>query len=212
MISKLHYITQEIEGKTHLQLIEEACGADVKWIQLRLKDKSDHEHIEIAGKALEICKTNGVKLIINDNVLVAKEVGADGVHLGKEDMPITEARKILGNKIIIGGTANTFEDVKALVLAGVDYVGLGPFRFTSTKKKLSPVLGLEGYDSIMQKCKEENLTIPVIAIGGIVPQDVRKILNTGIYGFAVAGYMNHAKNMKSAMNEFLVEIEQEKTV
>jgi thiamine-phosphate pyrophosphorylase len=202
MISKLHYITQDVEGKLHQQLAEEACASGVDWVQLRLKNKSESEWKKIAIEVLEICNKYNAKLIINDNVALAKEIGAHGVHLGKEDMSPVEARKILGNNFIIGGTANTFEDVKVLFAAGVNYIGLGPFRFTFTKEKLSPILGIEGYRSVIEKCKSENMHVPIIAIGGITIKDVSEIIQTGIYGVAVASAISNSTNKKNVVSEF----------
>jgi len=201
-VSKLHYITQDIENKTHLDLIQEACEAGVDWIQLRLKNKSYEEWKEVASAALAICKKYKAKLIINDNVALAKEIGADGVHLGKHDMPTEKAREILGNDIIIGGTANTFEDIKHHVAAGVNYIGLGPFRYTTTKENLSPIVGLEGYATIIQWCKQENFQTPVIAIGGIVAADVEGLLNVGVHGIAVASAITNAADKKEVVKEF----------
>ncbi len=210
MISKLHYITQEINGKTHVQLAEEACIAGLSWIQLRVKNKTEREWKEIALETLAVCRKYNAKLIVNDSVDLAKEIGADGVHLGKQDISTEEARKILGNNFIIGGTANTFEDIKMHAATGVDYIGLGPFRFTATKEKLSPVLGLDEYTTIMQQCKSEKINVPVIAIGGISASDVEEIFNTGIYGIAVAGAIAFSKDKAETINEFLSQIEKQK--
>lgn len=194
MISRLHYITQDSPNKSHTQLIEEACVSGADWVQLRLKNKPYKEWKEIAVESLKICKKYNAKLIINDNLALAMEIGANGVHLGKEDMPTFKAREIAGKNFIIGGTANTFEDIKTHAKAGVDYIGLGPFRFTSTKEKLSPVLGLEGYNNIIEKCLKENISVPVIAIGGIMPNDVESLVKTGIYGIAVASAITHSED------------------
>ncbi len=99
-------------------------------------------------------------------------------------MPVAEARGILGKEFIIGGTANTFDDVKMHYKAGADYIGCGPFRFTTTKKDLSPVLGLEGYRSIILQMKEANIHLPIVAIGGITLEDIPSIMETGITGIA----------------------------
>ncbi|MHB8261850.1 MAG: thiamine phosphate synthase [Bacteroidia bacterium] len=208
MISKLHYITQEVEGKTHAQLAEEACLAGVDWIQLRVKNKPYPEWKAIALETLVVCRKHHAKLIINDNVELAKEINADGVHLGKDDLSISEARKIVGTKFIIGGTANTFEDIKMHTASGIDYIGLGPFRFTSTKEKLSPILGIEGYKQIINKCRDNNITIPIIAIGGITTNDISEILNTGVYGVAIAGSITHSPNKKETIKEFLSQLNQ----
>jgi thiamine-phosphate pyrophosphorylase len=202
MISKLHYITQEIEGKTHAQLAEEACIAGVDWVQLRVKNKSYAEWKAIAIETLSVCRKHNAKLIINDNVELAKEINANGVHLGKEDISTAEARKLLGSNFIIGGTANTFEDIK-LHAPNVDYIGLGPFRFTSTKEKLSPVLGIEGYTQIINKCRANNITTPIIAIGGITSNDVSTLLNSGVYGIAIASAITFSKDKRETISQFL---------
>ncbi|MEO8759797.1 MAG: thiamine phosphate synthase [Bacteroidia bacterium] len=206
MISRLHYITQDVAGKTHLDLIKESCEAGVDWVQLRLKDKPYEEWKTIASAALLICNKHNAKLIINDNVALAKEIGAHGVHLGKQDMPTDKAREILGADCIIGGTANTFEDVKMHAASGVDYIGLGPFRYTSTKANLSPILGLDGYQIITNWCKQENISTPIIAIGGIVATDVEGLFNTGVYGVAVASAITHAENKKETVQEFMTKL------
>ncbi len=108
-------------------------------------------------------------------------------------MPIDQARQILGEAFIIGGTANTFEDVVQHYRAGADYLGIGPFRFTTTKKNLSPVLGLEGYSSILSQMKEANIEIPVVAIGGITLRIFLPYF-TGVNGIALSGTILGADN------------------
>jgi len=207
MISKLHYITQEVERKTHAQLAEEACIAGARWVQLRVKNKSYTEWKAIALETLAVCRKHQAKLIINDNVELPKEIHADGVHLGKEDISTAEARKILGSNFIIGGTANTFEDIKMHTASNVDYIGLGPFRFTSTKEKLSPILGIEGYKQIIHKCRDNNITVPIVAIGGITSTDIPELLHTGVYGIAIASAITFSKNKKQTIQEFMSQLE-----
>jgi thiamine-phosphate pyrophosphorylase len=202
-ISKLHYITQDnIFGYTHAQLAEEACMGGAEWVQLRVKKKGYSEWKDIAEDVKNICKKYKAKLIINDNVRIAHEISADGVHLGKSDLHVGEARKILGDEFIIGGTANDFIDIENLAAGKVDYIGLGPFRFTSTKENLSPVLGLEGYKKIMQACKEIKMDIPVIAIGGILIEDIKKILSLGIHGIAVSSGINMAEDKEDMLRKY----------
>jgi len=202
-ISKLHYITQDnIFGYTHAQLAEEVCMGGADWVQLRVKKKGYSEWKEIAEDVQRICKKYKARLIINDNVRIAKEISADGVHLGKSDLDVAEARKILGNGFIIGGTANDFMDIENLATAQVDYIGLGPFRFTKTKENLSPVLGLAGFKSIMQACKDNNINIPVIAIGGILAEDIASILKTGIYGVAVSSGINMSEDKEEMYKRY----------
>ncbi|MDO7742297.1 MAG: thiamine phosphate synthase, partial [Pedobacter sp.] len=131
------------------------------------------------------------KLIVNDYPRIALQADAWGVHLGLDDMPVPEARALLGPDKCIGGTANTFADIQRRAAEGADYIGLGPFRFTTTKKNLSPIVGLQGYTELMKQMREAGITIPVIAIGGINPADIPAILQTGIYGIAISGVLTH---------------------
>ena len=202
MIAQLQFISQESPHLTHLQSIDAACQAGVKWIQLRVKDKPLAEVKVLAEEAKSICLQWGARLIINDYPQIAEAVGADGVHLGKEDPSLQQARRMAGG-IIIGQTANTFEDVWRHALNGADYVGLGPFAFTPTKQKLSPILGLEGYREIMRRCREENIQVPVIAIGGINLKDIPVIMETGVHGIAVSSLICKAENIRLTVASIL---------
>jgi thiamine-phosphate pyrophosphorylase len=203
MISRLHYITQDIAGFTHAELAELACRGGVDWVQLRVKNKNEEEWIEIAAATQKICKRYGAKLIINDNVFIAKEIKADGVHLGQQDMSPKEAREILGKGSIIGGSTNTPEDVRWMVQQEVDYVGIGPYTFTSTKDKLNPVLGIEGIRAVIGHCTTEKINIPFIAIGGIRIEDIPLLLDAGAHGIAVSSGINKAENKSEAAAGFL---------
>jgi thiamine-phosphate pyrophosphorylase len=196
MVEKLHYITQETETLSHIDCVREACIAGLKWIQLRVKDTDEETYLEIAKEAKIICDLYDVVLIINDNVSIAKKVGAHGVHIGQTDMPIEEARSILGENAIIGGTANTFDEITNWINAGADYIGVGPYKMTTTKKNLSPVLGLDGYygiaDNIFKGLTNHLFSReipPIIAIGGIEMEDVEPLLKTGVNGIAVSGLL-----------------------
>ena len=201
-ISRLQYITQDVPYKTHPQLAEEACIAGVEWIQLRIKNKTQEDWLVIAKEVKQVCEKYKAQLIINDNAQIAKEVKAYGIHLGKDDMPVTEARKLLGEKFIIGATANTFEDILKLVEEKADYIGLGPFRFTTTKEKLSPVLNIEGYKEIMEKCDLHKINIPVIAVGGITSNDVEALLEAGVHGVAISSYITNSTNKVQTIQKF----------
>ncbi len=205
-IARLHYITQAIGDNTHAQCAEAACSGGVRWVQLRVKNTSADEWRRQAVATQQVCRTHGAVFIINDNTALAVELGADGVHLGKEDMPPQQARAMLDPDAIIGGTANTFSDIVRLADAGVDYIGLGPFRFTTTKEKLSPVLGLGGYHAILDQCTRAGLHIPVIAIGGIAPGDTAQLIQTGAHGIAVSSAINAAHNPAQAAEQFLHEL------
>lgn len=200
---QLQFISYQNEKMSYLDGIREALAGGCKWIQLRMKGATDEEVRPIALKVKEWCKEQNATFLIDDRVELVKEVGADGVHLGKNDMPIAEARKILGDDFIIGGTANTFEDIKAHYEAGADYIGCGPFRFTTTKEKLSPILGLEGYCEIIQKMKAEKIDIPIVAIGGITKEDIPEIMKTGVNGIALSGSILNAKDPASETHDIM---------
>ncbi|MDX5437250.1 MAG: thiamine phosphate synthase [Pontibacter sp.] len=192
MIAKLHYISQETETLTHIEAIHKALDAGCDWVQLRVKNKSEADVIRYAEEAKKLCVKYNAKLIINDFPHIAKAVEADGLHLGLQDMPIWEARSIVGESMIIGGTANTLQHIRQRVAEGADYVGLGPYRFTTTKEKLSPVLGLNGYTSILRQLTLEDISIPIIAIGGIAAADVPELLLAGVHGIAVSGAITNS--------------------
>lgn len=203
----LQFISHYTEKYTYLDSVKIALEGGCKWVQLRMKDATDAEVLPIAVEAQKLCREAGATFIIDDRVEFVKQIGADGVHLGLGDMPIAEARKILGEKFIIGGTANTFENVKAHYQASANYVGCGPFRFTTTKKKLSLVLGLEGYRSIVSKMKEQGIDIPIVAIGGITAADIAPIMQTGVTGIALSGTVLRAENPVAEMRKIIELIE-----
>ncbi len=201
MIDKLHYISQPIGQGAHLPAIEKALEAGCKWIQLRVKDQEPAYILKEAQAAKALCDAFDAKLVINDHPEIALASGAYGLHLGLQDMSIPEARKIVGSEMIIGGTANTFEQVLQRITEGADYVGLGPYRFTTTKKKLSPILGIAGYEAILRQLRERDIHIPIIAIGGIRVEDVSEIINSGVYGVALSGAITLAADAALAVNE-----------
>ena len=202
-IAAIHYISQDtIPGKEELELIEQACIGGADWIQLRIKDQPEKEVLLRAVRAKELCERYKARLIINDFPRVAAEVEAYGLHLGKNDMDPSEARNIVGNTMIIGGTANTLEEVEYLTKKNVNYIGYGPFRYTTTKKNLSPVVGLEGYQRLSAFCSRKGIQIPVIAIGGILPDDIEAIMATGVAGVAISSVINTSEDPAKAMKFF----------
>ncbi|MDR3253082.1 MAG: thiamine phosphate synthase [Tannerella sp.] len=182
----LLFITHQTERYGYLQSAELALQGGCRQIQLRMKQASPAEVEALARQLKRRCDACNASLYIDDHVDICFNVKAAGVHLGKNDMPPSEARRILGEGFIIGGTADTFERVLEMQRQGVDYIGLGPFRFTETKKNLSPVLGLEGYNEIIRLCRNNNIDIPILAIGGITPDDIPAIMRTGVAGIALS--------------------------
>lgn len=199
----VQFITHYTERYSHLDSVRIALEGGCRWIQLRMKEASPKDILPIAKEAMSLCRKYDATFIIDDFVELAKQIGADGVHLGKNDMPIAEARKILGQDFIIGGTANTFEDVQMLYKTGANYIGCGPFRFTTTKKNLSPILGLEGYQQIISLMKEHKISLPLVAIGGITKKDIPSLMQTGISGIALSGSILRSENPIEEMKEII---------
>jgi thiamine-phosphate pyrophosphorylase len=193
-ISKLQFIT------TSASLAEQACKGGIDWIQLRLKNVSYSEYRDMALEVQKVCKKYNAALIINDRADLALEIGADGVHVGKTDPLSDYIKPLTEGGFIIGCTANTIEDFEHLSGKPVDYIGLGPFRFTETKQNLSPVLGLEGYRNLLAALK--TIPPPIIGIGGIIEKDVPDLLATGLYGIAVSGAISNALNVTEAAKAF----------
>lgn len=163
--------------------------------------------VEAVGREMKrLTDSYGAVLIIDDHVEAVRSVGADGVHLGKNDMPPSQARELLGESSIIGGTCNTYADV-VRVKDDVDYIGCGPFRFTTTKQNLAPVLGLEGYRELMWAMRSEGINIPVVAIGGITLGDVRDVLEAGPDGIALSGEIACAADPTGRTEEIVRAIE-----
>jgi thiamine-phosphate pyrophosphorylase len=201
MLERLYFISQQTATKTHLNAIEEALQAGCRLVQLRVKNQPEAAVLEQAKAAKDLCDRYNAKLIVNDFPQVAKTVGAWGIHVGLQDLPVAEVRAIVGNEMIIGGTANTFEHIQQRVQEGVNYIGLGPYRFTTTKEKLSPVLGLEGYQRIMDQMRTANIQMPIVAIGGVLPDDVAGLLDAGVYGVAVSGAITNAIDQKGEVTK-----------
>ena len=201
----IQFITHETGSIGYVEGARMALEGGCKWIQLRMKDASDDEVRQAAAEIQPMCKEHEAVFLLDDRVELAKELHADGVHLGKNDMPIDEARRILGEEYIIGGTANTFEDIQRIAAQGADYIGCGPFRFTTTKKNLAPVLGIEGYRDIIAKMRNAVINIPMVAIGGITPDDIDEILATGVQGIAVSGTVLNADDPVAMMKSLLLQ-------
>lgn len=199
----VQFITHYTDRYSYLDSARMALEGGCRWIQLRMKDHSLDEVEEIGRKVQALCKQYEAILIIDDHVELAKKLQADGVHLGLKDMPVREARQVLGEGFLIGGTANTFEDIVQHWQGGADYIGCGPFRYTDTKKNLSPVLGLEGYASILRQMREADIPLPVVAIGGITRTDIPAILQTGVRGIALSGTVLRAEDPVQEMREIL---------
>ena len=199
----VQFITHCTDKYTYLDSARMALEGGCRWIQLRMKDHPLDEVEETGRQVQALCKAYDAIFVIDDHVELAQKLHADGVHLGLKDMPVHEARKVLGEEFLIGGTANTFEDILLHWRGGADYIGCGPFRFTETKKNLSPVLGLEGYARILRQMKEAGVDMPVVAIGGITKADIPDLMRTGVQGIALSGTVLRAQDPAGEMRQIL---------
>lgn len=200
-LEKVQFITHSNYNIDYFQSAVLALKGGLRFIQLRMKDSNREELISTGKRIKEECDKYNSLFILDDHVELVNEIGANGVHLGKEDMPIKKARKILGDNKIIGGTANNFEDIVKHYNDGADYIGLGPLRYTNTKKKLSPILGFEGYRNIIEKCKTQGIDIPIYAIGGIRIEDIEGLKRIGVFGIAISSLILESKNSETTINE-----------
>ncbi|KXH83708.1 thiamine-phosphate synthase [Chryseobacterium kwangjuense] len=188
MMEKLQYISQGLTKTEQEYNIRKALDHGIQWVQVRWKNADETEFFRLCEISKKLCSEYQALCIINDHVDIAKDIDADGVHLGLKDLSIDIARHILGQNKIIGGTANTISDVLQRMNEPCDYIGLGPLRFTATKEQLSPVLGFDGYRSIVKHLEDNSVAIPrIFAIGGVVLQDIELLQQIGIYGVAVSG-------------------------
>ncbi|MBD5368709.1 MAG: thiamine phosphate synthase [Bacteroides sp.] len=188
----LQFITHPSEKYSIAEEVQMVIEGGCRWVQLRLKDVSDEEFIQIAEEVIPLCRESNTFLVFDDRVELAVKMHVHGVHLGKNDMPPAQARELMGAEAIIGCTANTAADITALSGIDVDYVGLGPYRHTTTKERLSPILGLEGYRKVVAEASAAGNKLPIVAIGGITIDDIEPILATGVNGIAMSGAIINA--------------------
>lgn len=195
MLAKSHYISDGDTEKSQLYNVQSALDAGLNCVQFRFKNVEHQQRCRTAEKVKELCDRYSSNLIINDHIDIALALDAHGVHLGLSDTAIGVARKLLPHKII-GGTANTLEHLIQRNREGCDYIGLGPYRFTATKRELDPVLGIENYKILLSECTRMNLKTPIIAIGGIQLGDIEELLQCGIYGVAFSSLINTSNDQK----------------
>lgn len=188
----LQFITHPSDKYSIPEEVQMVLEGGCKWIQLRMKEASDEEFRETALEIIPMCKENEAFLVFDDRVELAMELSVHGVHLGKNDMNPLVARETMGAEAIIGCTANTAADIIAFRGWDVDYVGLGPFRYTTTKANLSPLIGLDGYRSIVKEVRDADILLPIVAIGGITLEDIPSIMETGVNGVAMSGAIINA--------------------
>lgn len=199
----LQYITNTDTKVSVAEQIRGVIAGGCRWVQIRMKDASDEEISAVVSEIKPLCIETRTFLILNDRVELAKTLDVGGVHLGKTDMLPSKARMILGPAAIIGVTANTFEDIAAVRSLDVDYIGMGPYAATRTKRNLAPILGLEGIRDLDLRMRREEINIAHVAVGGIHESDVVPLMESGINGLAVSGAIAFASDIKEAAAHFL---------
>ena len=197
--TRLYFITDSTlyTKEEFLRRVEAALRGGVTILQLREKDKSTREYMELAGKVHELSRKYNVPLIIDDRVDVALAIGAEGVHLGQSDMPVDVARKLLGDQMIIGATTKTVPQALEAYEKGADYLGVGAIYPTTTKVKTV----LTSVDTLKDICKA--VPIPVNAIGGLNKGNVQILKGAPIAGFCVVSAIMKANDSKLAAKELL---------
>ena len=194
-VGRLHVIT-DAGGQdrwSHLEIAQMALAGGADVIQLREKQASTRAQIEIARAMVEACRRAGATLMVNDRVDVALASDAGGVHLGRDDFPVSLARELLGPDRLIGASARSIAEAETAARAGADYVGVGPAYPSGSKADTGPVLGPEGIGSIAA-----GVEIPVIAIGGIALETAPAILGAGVHGLAVISAVSRAEDPTAA--------------
>ena len=180
------------------EAVEEALQAGVTLVQYREKNGLGKEMFQKANQLRELCHRYNVPFIVNDRLDVALLSGADGVHLGQDDLPVAEARKLAGNDFIIGATAHNVQEAMEAEAAGTDYLGCGAVFSTNTKKDTVP-LGLDGLKTIREAVK-----IPIVGIAGITPENYPQVLAAGADGAAVVSGILGAEDIAGTVKRFLL--------
>lgn len=202
-IAHLQFITDSRPDETLVSQVESVLLHGVRWVQMRIKEATTEERVECGRPLRALCRQHKALFIVNDDIAAARELEADGVHLGLDDEAPQAARALLGSEAIIGGTCNTFEDIVTRHTQGVDYIGLGPLRTTNTKQKLSPLLGHDGYQRIIQQCQETGIATPLIAIGGIRLDDIAPLMAAQLHGIALSSLVIDSRDRAATLSTIL---------
>lgn len=206
MIGRLHVITDFFfqQRWSHAELAEFAIRGGADTIQFRQKHGSERDWLSQADELAAVTRQSGTAFIINDGIAIALAVGASGVHLGQGDLPVRIARQLLGSRATIGATATTLSQAQRAERDGADYIGFGPVYPTRSKGNPASVKGLSGLKEV-----SAGVSIPVIAIGGIKPENVRSALQAGAHGVAImtalslsSDPMEKARHFVSLINSF----------
>lgn len=198
-LPKIYPITDAyISGLSHAAQVEQLAAGGATFIQLREKKASPKEFYEAALEAVSVARRVGVRIIVNDRLDIALAVGADGVHLGEDDMPPERARAVVGQEKIIGFSAHSVEQALAADSLPVDYIAIGPIFPTATKENPDPVVGLAALGLLRGR-----LTKPLVAIGGITLETTLRVLDAGADSVAVISDLIGSRDIQARMRAFI---------
>lgn len=197
-VARLHVIVNVAQDDDGTDIATAALGAGANWIQIRAKDPSDRRRLELSEPLMLLCRQHRATCIVNDRADIAIAIGADGVHAGADDLPVSTMRRLLGPDGIIGGTARDPETARRLQDEGATYLGVGPIYNTHTKRGLPPALGPHMVERIASVT-----SIPVIAIAGITVANIPELTDAGAHGVAVIGAIANAKDPREATSQLL---------
>lgn len=201
-ISRFHYLTQDLSTRTHPEQVQIACEAGANWIQYRCFSKSEEDLLSEINAIATICDDWGATLIVTDHIQLSDKADVQGFHIEDMNADFVSIRNSVGPDKTLGASANSFDDILRIANSGVvDYIGCGPFAITYTKPNDYPMLGIEGYRSIVENMKEASIDIPLLAVGGVTLEDVDALLETGVYGIAVSAAVNLAENPGRAFKQ-----------
>lgn len=198
LVPRLHVVTDDGTPDVVCRLVEVVLAAGAPCVQVRAKALTDRDLYELVRDVAARCRAAGALCIVNDRPDIALAAGADGVHLGADDLPVAAVRALVGDVLLVGGTARNANQAAQHHQAGADYVGVGPVHVTTTKQGLPSPLGIAGLAAVTRAVE-----IPVIAIAGITLDRVDEVLDAGAHGVAVVGAVSRADDPAAATRALL---------
>lgn len=201
--SSVHLVTDGADVATTVEQARQAVTGGCRWVQVRMKDAAPADRDAALISLRDFCHSHGATLIVDDDVQAVCRTAIDGVHLGRNDMDPAEARTILGPVPLIGATVNCAADAERLVGKPIDYIGLGPWRFTTTKRRLAQPLGAQGTRDLVRHIRDLGIRVPILAIGGITGEDIPAVLASGADGVAVSSAICRAVDPAAAASRFI---------
>ncbi len=201
--SLVHLVTDGADVTDTVEQVRQAVSGGCSWVQVRMKNADATERDAALLSLRDFCHSHGATLIVDDDVQAVRRTVIDGVHLGRNDMDPTEARAILGPVPLIGATVNCAADAERLVGKPIDYIGLGPWRFTTTKRRLADPLGAQSTRDLVRHIRDLGIRVPILAIGGITCEDIPAVLASGVDGIAVSSAICRAADPAAAASRFI---------